>query len=107
MIGQQIYEEFVIISKALADETRLRIVEMLSHGEMCGCDILKKFKISQPTLSYHIKILTDCALLIGRRQGIWMFYRLNPEKVAWIQQFWDNIETHLHTSNQAEQKEEG
>jgi ArsR family transcriptional regulator len=63
--------------KALSDETRLQIVEMLVDGELCACKIQEKFDFTQPTLSYHMKILTDCGLVNGRREGAWMRYTLN------------------------------
>lgn len=86
-------EKYVPIFKALADETRLKIVEMLSCGEMCACDVLEYFKITQPTLSYHMKILTDCGLVIARKDGSWMRYSNNPEAIASIRSFWDHITT--------------
>ena len=72
-------EEFVLIFKALADETRLSIVKLLMNGELCGCKILENFKITQPTLSYHMKSLCDSGLVEGRRDGAWMRYSLNKE----------------------------
>jgi ArsR family transcriptional regulator, arsenate/arsenite/antimonite-responsive transcriptional repressor len=88
---------YVLIFKALADETRLKIVEILSCGEMCACDILESFQITQPTLSYHMKILTDCGLVTGRKDGCWMRYSMNAEQVAEIQEFWDHITTEQQT----------
>lgn len=74
------YAEYVPIFKALADETRLKIVDMLSCGEMCACDILDFFNFTQPTLSYHMKILTDCEIVNVRKEGSWMRYSLNLER---------------------------
>jgi ArsR family transcriptional regulator len=71
------YTDKVKKFKALADETRLRIVEMLTDGELCACKILERFNITQPTLSYHMKILSECGLVSGRREGAWMRYTLN------------------------------
>ncbi|MEI6578168.1 MAG: metalloregulator ArsR/SmtB family transcription factor [Eubacteriales bacterium] len=71
--------DYVIIFKALADETRLSIVKLLINGELCGCKILENFKITQPTLSYHMKALCDSGLVEGRRDGAWMRYSLNKE----------------------------
>ena len=70
------YAEFIPILKALADETRLKILDMLSCGELCACKILTQFSITQPTLSYHMKILTECGLVTARRDGAWMNYSL-------------------------------
>lgn len=75
------YAEYVQMFKALADETRLKIFKMLSEEELCACHILEGFNITQPTLSYHMKILTDSGLVIGKRDGAWMKYRLNMERI--------------------------
>lgn len=74
------YAEFVPAIKAMSDETRLKIIDMLSCGEMCACDILEEFSISQSTLSYHMKTLTESGLVNGVRDGAWMRYTLNTEK---------------------------
>ena len=71
--------DFVLVFKALADETRLSIVKLLTCGELCGCKILENFNITQPTLSYHMKALCDSGLVEGRRDGAWMRYSLNNE----------------------------
>ena len=63
--------------KALSDETRLKILDMLSCGEMCAGDILSYLSITQPTLSYHMKILVECGLVSAARDGSWMRYRLD------------------------------
>ena len=57
------YREYVSVFKALADETRLKIIQMLSSGELCACNMLEEFNSTQPTLSYHMKILTECGLV--------------------------------------------
>ncbi len=65
--------------KALSDVTRLKIVEMLAEGDLCACKILSHFDVTQPTLSYHMKILTGSGLVRGRRKGAWMWYSLDRE----------------------------
>lgn len=85
------YADYVLIFKALADETRLKIIEMLSCGELCACDILESFQITQPTLSYHMKILTGCGLVIAVRDGAWMRYSINKETVALVEELWTTI----------------
>ena len=85
------FEEYALIFKALSDETRLKIVEMLSCGEMCACDILESFNITQPTLSYHMKILTDCGIVNSRKDGSWMRYITNMELINEIKEFWERI----------------
>lgn len=81
------YKENALILKAFADETRLKIVDMLSCGELCACKILKSFNITQPTLSYHMKILTDCGIINGRRDGAWMHYSLNTDNIHKLTDF--------------------
>ena len=82
------YKEHVGLFKALADSNRLMIVDMLSCGEMCACNILGKLQITQPTLSHHMKILCDSKLVSGRKEGKWTYYSLNDEGV---QQFKDYL----------------
>lgn len=81
------------VFKALGDETRLKIIEILSCGELCACNLLESFQITQPTLSYHMKILTECGLVIGRKEGSWMRYRNNEVLLAEVKLFWDRMTT--------------
>jgi ArsR family transcriptional regulator len=83
----QSYAEYVPAFKAISDETRLRIIDMLSCGEMCACDILEGLSISQSTLSYHMKILADSGLVRAERDGTWMRYTLNKERIAAVLEF--------------------
>lgn len=84
------HAEYVPMFKALADETRLKIVEMLASGELCACEILESFNITQPTLSYHMKILSECGLVLAAREGAWMRYNLNRERLSDIKDFCDD-----------------
>lgn len=67
--------------KALSDETRLDIINLLSMEPLCACDILESFSITQPTLSYHMKLLTSSGLVSAERSGKWTYYSLNKEEV--------------------------
>lgn len=71
------YKDYTKIFKALCDSNRFRIVELLSNGELCACEILKNFEFTQPTLSHHMKVLIDCELVTARKQGQWNHYSLN------------------------------
>ena len=73
--------DMILICKALSDTNRLEIVQMLSDGEKCGCKILDKFDITQPTLSHHMKILVDCGLVNNRKKGKWHYYSLNKKVI--------------------------
>lgn len=85
------YVDYVSVFKAMSDETRLKIIDMLSCGEMCACDILEKFHISQSTLSYHMKILSESGLVNAVRDGSWMRYTLNNENIDMVLSFFINI----------------
>ena len=77
-----------LICKALGDSNRLEIVQMLSNGEKCGCRLLERFSITQPTLSHHMKILVECGLVNDRKEGKWHHYSLNCETLI---EFKDSI----------------
>lgn len=62
--------------KALADETRLRIVALLSHGELCVCHLEEALTLSQPNISRHLGILRMSDVVEARREGSWVYYRL-------------------------------
>ena len=72
-------KDMILICKALSDTNRLEIVQMLSDGEKCGCKILDKFNITQPTLSHHMKILVDCGIVNDRKEGKRHYYSLNKK----------------------------
>lgn len=65
------------ICKALGDPNRLKIIKLLTNGEKCACDLLEKFNITQPTLSHHMKILSDTGLVKSRKEGKWTYYKIN------------------------------
>ena len=69
--------DVALICKALSDSNRLEIVQMLSEGEKCGCKLLERFEITQPTLSHHMKILVESGMVNDRKEGKWHYYSLN------------------------------
>lgn len=85
------YEKYAAFMKALGDETRVKIFDMLSRGELCACNILEEFNITQPTLSYHMKILCDSGLVDSRRDGVWMKYSINKEGLNSLRSLFDSI----------------
>lgn len=72
------YKETAKIFKAFCDENRLQILELLRSGEKCACKLLDDLKISQSTLSHHMKILCDAGIVQGRKDGKWVHYSINP-----------------------------
>lgn len=81
--------DVALICKALGDSNRLQIVRILSGGEQCACKLLDRFAITQPTLSHHMRILTECGLVDVRREGKWCYYSLNADQLALFQAFFD------------------
>ncbi len=86
------YSNYALFMKALSDETRIKIFDMLSCGELCACNILEEFNITQPTLSYHMKILSESGLVNSRRDGVWMKYTINRDNLEVLKELFDAID---------------
>lgn len=70
--------------KCLADETRLKSLILLqSEGELCVCELMQALQEIQPKISRHLALLREHRIVLDRRQGQWIYYRLNPELPAW------------------------
>lgn len=75
-------EELAAVFKALADPTRVSIVNRLACvDECCVCDLTAAFALSQPTVSHHLRILREAGLVATERRGTWAYYRLVPEAI--------------------------
>jgi ArsR family transcriptional regulator len=70
-------EDLIEIFKTLSDETRLRILKLLEHGELCVCDIVAALDTIQPKISFHLSVLKDSKLIIDRKQGKWIHYSID------------------------------
>ncbi|MDD2398950.1 metalloregulator ArsR/SmtB family transcription factor [Trichlorobacter sp.] len=66
---------------ALGDPNRLIIIDALAKGETCGCTIINNLSISQPTLSYHLKIMTDSSILNAYKEGTWKKHKINHKEI--------------------------
>jgi ArsR family transcriptional regulator len=72
--------------KCLADDTRLRSLLLIEReGELCVCELTAALSLSQPKISRHLALLRKQELLLDRRQGQWVFYRINPNLAPWAQ----------------------
>ncbi len=73
-------EEYAAWFKAIADPTRLRILNLLAqnHEPVCVCDITDQFPLHQPTISHHLKILRETCFVTAERRGKYMYYAINP-----------------------------
>lgn len=83
----------LLLFKSLSDETRLTLVLLLKEkGELCVCELTQVLKLPQPKISRHLAMLRSSGLLIDRRDGKWIHYRLSPHMPAWaasvIEQAW-------------------
>jgi ArsR family transcriptional regulator len=73
------------VFKCLADETRARATLLITReGELCVCELVCALNDSQPKISRHLAQLRACGLLLDRRQGQWVYYRLNPQLPNWV-----------------------
>jgi ArsR family transcriptional regulator len=70
--------------KALADETRIKIIQCLLDGEKCACSIVPNINKAQPTVSQHLKILEEAGVLESRRDGTNIWYKINSEETNQI-----------------------
>ena len=82
---------FALLCKALSDSNRVKIVELLVNGEMCGCKRLDNLQITQPTLSHHMKILSECGLVKSRRVWKNIYYSLNCETLTAFQNYVEHL----------------
>lgn len=73
------FKASIPILKVLCDETRLSILSMLSRRDMNGCEINRAFECTQPTISYHMKLLVDASLVRSRKEGCAVIYSVNEE----------------------------
>jgi len=81
--------------KALSDETRLRILALLTRGELCVCDLMATLDLPQSTVSRHLAYLRNAGLVEDRRQGVWMYYRLGEEEGEFRRHLQTLLQEHL------------
>ena len=74
-----VYEERAKVFKALCDERRQRILELLHGGEKCACVLIDEMDMPQSSLSYHMKILCDSGIVISREEGKWTHYQISKQ----------------------------
>jgi ArsR family transcriptional regulator len=77
-------EQLAAAFRTIADPTRLRLVSLLASspgGEACVCDLVEPLGLSQPTVSHHLKLLYEAGLLGREKRGLWVYYRLLPERL--------------------------
>ena len=84
-LGQADAERLAATLKALADPTRLRLLSIVASSvdqEACVCDLTEPVGLSQPTVSHHLKVLTEAGFLSRSKRGTWAYYRLQPDALS-------------------------
>lgn len=86
-LDEQTLADYASLLDALADPTRLGIINLLANNDesICVCDITAQFDKGQPTISHHLSILREAGLVSGTREGIWSYYVLNRERLGQLQ----------------------
>lgn len=77
--------------RVLGEPVRLAILDMISCGEMCACDILDGLTISQSTLSHHMRVLQQADIVIARKDATWVYYSILPKRIAEMHAILDAI----------------
>lgn len=78
---------------ALADETRLDILDQLKEGERCVCELTDALQTGQSRLSFHLKVLKDAGLIHDRPEGRWIYYAMNPDAVEELEELVASLKT--------------
>lgn len=89
--------ELIKIMKALSDPNRIKVLKALEIRELCVCEIQPLLKVSQSTVSKHMKMLEDVGLVLKRKEGQWVVYRLGPnESSPYAAEMLNVIRAHLN-----------
>lgn len=81
--------------KALSDQNRLKILDILTGGETCACKLLEELNVTQPTLSHHMMVLQRAGLVNARKDGKWVHYSIDPKSFEEIRTHIDDILEHV------------
>ncbi|MFA7075904.1 MAG: metalloregulator ArsR/SmtB family transcription factor [Candidatus Izemoplasmatales bacterium] len=84
-------EKMSLIFKALSDKNRLLLLEYIAKGENCGCTLIDKLDVTQPTMTYHINILEEAGLIKSRKEGIWRKLEINNKLLEEIINFFNSL----------------
>jgi ArsR family transcriptional regulator len=92
-------KNYAALFKAISDENRLTILKLLLQGETCGCTLIDKLSITQPTLSYHLRILTDAGITQAYKEGTWVKHHVNHEKIDQMIKFLTDLKNEETSCN--------
>src|SRR5688572_24318404 len=89
-VGQEDANRLAAAAKALGDPIRIQLVDVLRRhaGEVCVCELVPLFDLSQPTVSHHLKVLREAGIVASERRGLWAYYYVNAgaldEVSSWL-----------------------
>lgn len=84
-------KNITVVFKAFCDENRIKILRLLADGEKCACKLLEDMNVTQPTLSHHMKILCDSGIVVGRKDGKWMYYSISADGAEIAKKYIDEL----------------
>ena len=97
------HERIAQLCHALSDETRLQLLNLLTEGEQCVCDLTDALKSSQSRLSFHLKTLKEAGLLQDRREGRWVYYSLDQAALEELTELVQSLKARARTAVRATQ----
>ncbi len=92
--------DLILLAKAFADPTRIRILAALRGGEMCVCELCDAMEMAQPNLSTHLQVIRQAALVTTRKDGKWVYYGLEPNQASLV----DTLFGHYQDALQADKR---
>lgn len=82
-LGRDEAEQLASLLKAVADPARLRLLSLIAaSGEACACELTEPIGLSQPTVSHHLKVLTEAGLVRREQRGQWAWFRVEQQRLA-------------------------
>lgn len=100
-------EQYVFLFKALSDETRLRIIILLSEKELCVCEIEEALDSSQAKVSRHLAVLRNAGLVVSRRDDQWIYYSIMKPKNCLEEKIFSCFKDCLHTNESSKKSSQG
>jgi ArsR family transcriptional regulator len=87
-LGGAVRERLLGIFRALGDETRFEIFRLIAAQDapICVCDMVDRFELTQPTISYHLKLLREAGLVTVSQRGVWAYYSADPEGLRLLEE---------------------
>jgi len=93
--------------QALADDKRVRVLELLGEGERCVCELAEAINVTQPLLSFHLRTLREAGLVSDARKGRWVYYSLNREALEELERAAGALATGAFTGKSTSERRQG